>query len=70
LFSLKNNIHFFIMTYVTLHGLGQAKRLSHETHVMWNDGEGGTLIAGGQTDVMFNDAGHPLARRFLSEAFG
>jgi phosphate transport system ATP-binding protein len=52
------------------HNLAQARRVADHTAVLWDTGEGGTLIEHGETAAVFESPRHPLAAAYLSGRLG
>ena len=52
------------------HNLAQARRVADHTALLWDTGEGGTLIEQGDTPAVFESPCHPLAAAYVGGRVG
>ena len=52
------------------HNLAQARRVADHTAVLWDTGEGGTLIEHGGTTAVFEGPSHPMAAAYVHGRVG
>lgn len=58
---LKKSIALVLVT----HNLAQAKRISDEMVVLWNQGQGGYVLEQGSTEAIFRQPTHPITADYI-----
>lgn len=55
---------------VVTHNLGQARRISDKSALLWSEGDGGKLIEHGETRMMFDSPGEAMTEAYLKGHVG